>query len=449
MSTKELALEKRAKWSWYFYDFGNSAYASIILLAVYSAFFKNVVVGGAEGTRLWAVAVGIASATVAVLSPVLGTIADFTRFKKQFLIVFTLLSVVFTGLLFFVRAGNIFIGMLFFILAEIGYRGGQVFYDALLTDVSTAETIGTISGKGWAFGMVGGILALVIAIIPIQFIGDHMIPVSFLIAAIFFLISSVPSFLWVKEKKQAEGIPAGESVFSLVVKKLTETFRSISKYKEFSKYTIAFLLYNNGLMMLMGFAAIIGTTLFGLDQLELIVFVVILQVTGAFGALVFGKVADRQSSKMSAILGLLMLSVTLCGLFFTTSKMLFFVIGAFAGIFLSGVQTVSRSIVGHLAPAEHVTEFFGFLSVAGSASTFIGPFVFGTVTFRMHNWYFNNGLSEIVAEKNSLLWGIGSIIAFLVIGTIPFLLVKHVSSGGQSSKSSKSGKSGKSGKRGA
>jgi len=426
MPTKEITVQKRSKWSWYFYDFGNSAYASIILLAVYSAFFKNVVVGGAEGTRLWAIAVGVASATVAVLSPILGTIADFTKFKKQFLIIFTLLSVVFTGLLFFVRAGAVVIGMVFFILAEIGYRAGQVFYDALLTDVSTSETIGTISGNGWAFGMVGGILALVIAIIPIQFIGDHMIPFAFLIASVFFLVSSIPSFLWVKEIKQAEGIPAGESIMSLAFKKLVETFRSIKSYKEFSKYTIAFLLYNNGLMMLMGFAAIIGTTLFGLDQMQLILFVVLLQITGAFGALFFGKIADKYGSKGSALMALLFLSLSLCGLFFTASKVWFFIIGALAGIFLSGAQTVSRSIVGQLAPRERVTEFYGFLSVAGSTSTFIGPFVFGTITFRMHNWYVKNGLNEVLAEKKSLLWGIASIIAFMAVGSIIFLLVKRI-----------------------
>jgi len=428
MPVNEIATERRSKWSWYFYDFGNSAYASIILLAVYSAFFKEVVVGGAEGTRLWAIAVGVASATVAVLSPILGTIADFTRFKKQFLIVFTLLSVVFTGLLFFVRAGNVVIGMVFFIFAEIGYRAGQVFYDALLTDVSTSETIGTISGNGWAFGMVGGILALVIAIVPIQFIGDHMKPISFLIAAVFFLVSAIPSFLWVKEKKQAEGKPAGERVLSLAARKLAETFRSIRDYKEFSKFTIAFLIYNNGLMLLMSFAAIIGSTLFGLTQLELMIFVIILQITGALGALIFGKVADRRSSKACAILALILLSLTLCGLFLTTSKVVFFVIGAFAGAFLSAAQTVSRSIAGQLAPPERVTEFYGFLSVAGSASTFIGPFVFGTVSFRMNNWYFNNGASKIVAEQNSLLWGIGSIIAFLVVGTVIFMFVKRISS---------------------
>jgi len=434
MPRTEKAIQNRSKWAWYFYDFGNSAYASIILLAVYSAYFKEAVVGGAEGTRLWAIAVGVASVAVALLSPVLGAIADFTRFKKQFLILFTLLSVLFTGLLFFVRVGRVFIGMLFFILAEIGYRAGQLFYDALLTDVSTDETIGTISGNGWAFGMVGGILSLVIAIIPIQFIGNHMIPIAFLIAALFFLLSSLPSFLWVKEKKQAEGIPAGETALSLAAKNIANTVRSTKSYKEFAKYTMAYLFYNNGLMMLMGFAAIIGATLFGLDQMELIIFVILIQFTGAFGAMLFGKMADKVNSKTAAITAILVLALCLCGLFFTASKLWFFIIGGFVGFFMSGAQTVSRSIVGQLAPANRVTEFYGFLSVAGSAATFIGPFVFGTLTYRMNNWYINKGFDAVAAEKNSLLWGVGSIIAFLVVGGALFLMVKQIAVYGKKAK---------------
>ncbi|NLA87054.1 MAG: MFS transporter, partial [Clostridiales bacterium] len=177
---------RKPRWSWYFYDFGNSAYASVILLAVYSAYFKNVVVGGADGTRLWGVSVGIAAVFVAIISPVLGSIADFTKSKKKFLLIFTALSIVFTALLFFVGKGDVFLGVLFFILAEIGYRASQVFYDALLPDVSTPESIGLVSGKGWAVGMVGGIIALLIVLLPIQLIGNEAIPYSFLITAGFY-----------------------------------------------------------------------------------------------------------------------------------------------------------------------------------------------------------------------------------------------------------------------
>src|SRR5690554_3662130 len=184
--------DRRARYSWYLYDFGNSAYAAIILLAVYSTYFKNVVVGGAEGTRLWGISVGIAAILVAFMSPVFGTIADFTKSKKKLLLIFTMISIVFTALLFFVREGHVFTGMLFFILAEIGYRGAQVFYDALLSDVSTPESIGTVSGNGWALGMFGGIAALLIVLLPIQLIGDQMIPYAFLITAIVFLLAAVP-----------------------------------------------------------------------------------------------------------------------------------------------------------------------------------------------------------------------------------------------------------------
>src|SRR5574340_864077 len=155
---------RRERWAWYLYDFGNSAYAAVVLLAVYSAYFKETVVGGAEGSRLWGIAVGIAMLVVAVLSPIFGTIADFSGSKKRFLFAFTALSCLFTGLLFLVQRGDVLIGMLFFILAEIGYRSSQVFYDSLLPEIASSEDIGEVSGNGWAVGSAGGIVCLLIVL---------------------------------------------------------------------------------------------------------------------------------------------------------------------------------------------------------------------------------------------------------------------------------------------
>jgi len=426
MKDTEMKVQRRSRWSWYFYDFGNSAYASIVLLAVFSPYFKNTIVGGAEGTRLWGVAVGIAAVVVALISPILGTIADFTKFKKKFLIVFTFLSVIFTALLFFVGPGDIFLGMLFFILAEIGYRASQVFYDALLADISTPETIGAISGKGWAMGMVGGIIALVL-VIPIQLADDASLTgFAFLICAAFFLISAIPTFLWVREIHEAEKIPEGESVIGHAFKNLGRTFRSVRSYKEFIKYTVSFLIYNDGIMMLMDFAAIIGATLFGLTMIELVLFVIVIQITGAGGALIFGRIADKRSGKESVLYSLVILVVAIASLFFIKSTIAFFIVGAVAGFSLSAAQAVSRGMVVQLAPPDKTAEFYGFLSVAGRTSTFVGPFVFGTLSFRMHNWYVGRGLDEVAAEKSGMLWGVGSIIAFLIIGGALLLLVKRV-----------------------
>jgi UMF1 family MFS transporter len=408
------------------YDFGNSAYAAVILLAVFSAYFKNVVVGGAEGTRFWGWSVGIAAITVALISPVLGAIADSSRSKKLFLFIFTGISVVFTAMLFFVRAGDIVMGMVFFILAETGYRGAQVFYDALLVDVSTPETIGYISGKGWAFGMLGGVATLLIAVVPMQLIGNDFIPYTFLITAVIYALSSLPTYFRVKEHTPVLPIPEGETLLSNSFKHLGETFKEIKTYKEFLRYMIAFLIYNDGIMMLMDFAAIIGGTLYGLNQVQLIIFVIIIHITGALGALFFGKISDSNSSKKAIIYSLVILILALACLYLIDTMIGFFVVGAFAGFSLSGAQAVSRTMVSQLAPKSKTTEFYGFLSVAGRTSTFIGPLVFGTISYNMNNYYVAQGMEQLAAEQLGQLWGIGSILAFLVIGLVILLSVREV-----------------------
>ncbi|HBG60074.1 MAG TPA: hypothetical protein DDW97_04775 [Anaerolineaceae bacterium] len=418
--------ERKARRAWYLYDFGNSAYAAIVLLAVYSAYFKDAVVGGAEGTRLWGISVGIAAVLVALLSPVLGTIADFTRSKLRLLGVFTGMAVVFTAALFFVGPGDVFTGMLFFILAEIGYRGAQVFYDALLVDVSTPETIGNISGKGWAVGMLGGVACLIVVLVPLQLIGNSFIPYAFLITALFFLLSSIPAFLYVREHSAPAHLPEGEKVIPFAFKRIGQTFKEVKQYNDFIKYMIAFLVYNDGIMMLMDFAAIIGATLFGMEQVQLILFVILIHVTGAGGALLFGRISDQRSSKQAILVSLGILLLDLIALFFIESVTHFYIIGAIAGFALSGAQAVSRTMVSQLAPNGKTTEFYGFLSVAGRTSTFIGPLVFGTLSYRGHAFYLARGMSDLAAEQAGLYWAIGSIIVFLLIGAIVLLSVRKV-----------------------
>jgi len=204
---KRIPTTRRERWAWYFYDFGNSAYAAVVLLAVYSAYFQGQVVGGSEGTRLWGISVGIAMLVVAILSPVLGTLADFSASKKKFLLFFTSISVVFTAALFFIMPGNIFGGMLFFILAEIGYRAAQVFYNALLPEIASPAEIGKVSGKGWAFGSLGGIVCLIVVLALIMSIGGTtIVRFSFLITAAFYLASSMPLFLWLRERAEPQSL---------------------------------------------------------------------------------------------------------------------------------------------------------------------------------------------------------------------------------------------------
>ncbi|MCP4213379.1 MAG: MFS transporter, partial [bacterium] len=160
MTTINTSSTKRERWAWYLYDFGNSAYAAVVLLAVYSAYFQGQVVGGAEGSRLWGLSVGIAMLIVAVTSPFLGAIADYSGAKKKFLLFYTIMACVFTAGLFFAEAGRVALGMGFFIIAEIGYRSSQVFYNALLPEIATPEEMGEVFCNGWASATAGTVVSL-------------------------------------------------------------------------------------------------------------------------------------------------------------------------------------------------------------------------------------------------------------------------------------------------
>lgn len=423
---KRIPTTRRERWAWYFYDFGNSAYAAVVLLAVYSAYFQGQVVGGSEGTRLWGISVGIAMLVVAILSPVLGTLADFSASKKKFLLFFTSISVVFTAALFFIMPGNIFGGMLFFILAEIGYRAAQVFYNALLPEIASPAEIGKVSGKGWAFGSLGGIVCLIVVLALIMSIGGTtIVRFSFLITAAFYLASSIPLFLWLRERAEPQSLKKGENYLQVAFHRLGDTIRAVRHYKEFIKFIIAFLIYNDGIMMALNFAAIIGAVLFGMTQKQLIVFMIIIQVTSVAGAYLFGILADHWTSKKSLVVSLLLMIAAIGWMVFVQNVIVFYVIGAIAGFALTGVQSVSRTLVGQFAPPEKSAEFYGFFEVGGRTSSFIGPTVYGFIAAEAAIILSGNGMDSVIAEQTGVRIAIGSIVVFLLLGLLLLLNIRQ------------------------
>ncbi len=408
---------RRERLAWYLYDFGNSAYASVVLLAVYAAYFQGTVVGGAEGTRLWGRSIAIAMIIVAVISPFLGVIADFTANKKRFLFGFTVLSVGFTGLLFFVQKGDIVTGMLFFILSEIGYRSSQVFYDAMLPDIAEPEEMGSISGIGWAVGSAGGVVCLLIVLpLIVLFPGELMVRISMIITALFFALAAIPLFLWLPERGSQRKLPVGENLLSMAVRQLSATLRAGRNFKEFMKFMLSFLVFNDGVIMALNFAAIIGARLFGMEQQMLIVFVIIVNVTNVFGAYIFGKATDRLGGKGSLNLSILVMIAVVAWMYFAQSQTEFLIAGAVAGIAMAGMQSVSRTMVALLTPASQSAEFYGFFAVTGRASSFVGPAVFGWVAAESALMFEAQGMTALAAEQAGLRLGLVSIAVFLVIG---------------------------------
>jgi len=409
------------------YDFGNSAYAAVVLLAVYSAYFKSEVVGGAQGSFLWGLSVGIAMLVVALLSPILGAIADYAGTKKRFLFLFTAMACAFAASLFFVTQGAIVAGMALFILAEIGYRSAQVFYNSLLPEIASGNEIGRVSGNGWAIGSAGGVVCLIIVLALIQLIGGGLIVrLSLVFTAIYFAAFAVPIFLWLKERPAIGPLPSGKSLLKLPFQRIAETIRVVRRYREFGKFILAFLVYNDGILMTLSFAAILGTVLFGMNQQQLILFMILVQITSVPGAFVMGWLTDRLGARSALLLSLIGMLGAVIWLYFNLSMFGFYLIGALAGFSLTGVQSVSRAMVSLLAPEGRSAEFYGFFAVAGRTSSFIGPTIFGVIAARMAVWFQQNrGLADLAAEQAGQRIAVLSIAAFLLAGGLLLLLVNE------------------------
>ena len=417
---------RRERWAWYLYDFGNSAYAAVVLLAVYSAYFQGSVVGGAEGSRLWGLAVGIAMLVVAITSPILGTIADFSGSKKKFLLFYTIMACVFTAGLFFATPGNVAIGMGFFILAEIGYRSAQVFYNALLPEIAEPHEVGRVSGNGWAIGTIGGILCLLIILPLIVMIeGNLIIRTSLVITAVFFAISAAPIFLWLPERAQSKPLPAGETYFSYAFKQLGQTIKTAAQFREFLKFMVAFLIFNDGVIMALNFAAIIGAVLYGMDQTQLIIFVIIVQVSNVGGAYAFGAWVDKLGGKRSLALSIITMIAAVIWLYLNTSATGFYLVGILAGFAMAGIQSVSRTMVSFFAPPGRSGEFYGFFAMTGRTSSFIGPTVYGFIAAEAALWYQTQGQTIATAEQLGQKLAILSIGVFLVIGLVVLSFVNE------------------------
>ncbi len=418
---------RRERVAWYLYDFGNSAYASVVLLAVYSAYFQKQVVGGAEGSRLWGLTISVAMILVAITAPIMGAIADYSGAKKRFLFFFTALSVIFTALLFFTKQGTIALAIGFFLLAEIGYRAAQVFYDALLPEIAAPEETGRIAGTGWAIGSAGGIVILLLILPPILLTDSNLLVVrgSLVVTAIFFALSAIPIFRWLTERARPQKLPRGENYVSVAFKQLQTTIRAARGFNEFLKFMLAYLIYNEGVIIALDFAAILGAVLFGLQQTGLIIFFILVQATNVLGALLFGNLQDRLGGKRSLALSILLMVACVVTLYFAQNQTHFFIIGAFVGVAMAGIQSVSRAMVATFSPPGKSGEFFGFFALTGRTSSFIGPAVFGWLAAELTLWYQSRGQDVALAEQSGHRLAVFSIAAFLLAGWLLMAFVNE------------------------
>ena len=398
---------KRTIFSWSIYDFANQPFTTIILTFVYSTFFVDFIASTPEsGSVLWGRVVSISSVFIAILSPVMGALADRGGYRKIFLIFWTWVCIIFSFLLYYPIHGDIFYSLLFFCIANIGFEMGGVFLNAYLPSIAPKEKIGRISGYGWSFGYVGGLVALCISYIlfiqpdlPVNPLtgklldkstGEHIRIINILIA-VWFFIFSIPTFLFVNSKEKSKKINL--SIIHESFGSLKKTFMEIRLYKETLKFLLARLVYNDALITVFAFGGIYAKEVFGFTFNEIFLFGIVLNVAAGLGAFLMGFLDDRvggkktiQVSNYGYILAcmLAIFSPTINTINFVVNlgidgKSIFWLSGVLIGIFSGPNQAASRSLMGRLTPKHKKNEFFGFYAFSGKATAFLGPLLFSSV----------------------------------------------------------------------
>jgi UMF1 family MFS transporter len=385
---------RRAIWSWALYDFANSPFTTLVVTFIYAAYFTQAMVDDEiRGTGLWTLAVSATAIIVAVLSPLMGAVADRGGFRKTFLVLFTLTCVVATIRLAGIPPGaegssNAVRALIWFVIANIAFEMGCVFYNAFLPDVAPSGQIGRVSGYGWSMGYLGGLLALIVALVgfvqpAVPWFGfstaaGENVRATNLLVAVWFVLFSIPIVLWVHEDRSRVARTGG--VITASYRQLVDTFGAIRKYKQMVGFLVAHLLYNDGLVTVFAFGGIYAAGTFEFTIEEILIFGIVLNITAGVGAFAGGFLDDVLGGKRTIQLSLAGLIVATLLAILAPSRTWFWIAGIVIGISSGPNQSASRSLMGRFVPAHKENEFFGFFALSGKATAFLGPFVLGRLT---------------------------------------------------------------------
>ena len=362
---------------WTLFDFANTSFSIIVVTFLYAVYFKKTVASGESiGDLYWSFATSIAMVITAIISPILGAIADYSAGKKRFLLFFTALCIAATASLYFVEEGTIFWGIFLFVIANIGFEAGLVFYDAFLPEITEPKNYGRVSGYGFALGYLGSLATLALVY---PFIISDKIRETFVVSAIFFMIFSIPLFLFLKDNRK--NIKREESYIKIGVGRVLNTIRHLKYYKNLATFLLAFFFYIEGVNTVIYFSGNYASTTLGFSETELLIFFITVQTTAIIGSVIFGIVADSIGQKKTIIITLLLWILTVILAIVIRDKTGFYIVGLLAGSAMGSSQSTSRSLMSKLTPPDKKTEFFGFYSFFGKSSAVLGPLVFGFVSY--------------------------------------------------------------------
>ncbi len=381
-------VRKREVFGWAMYDFANSGYTTVVLTAVFSAYFVGGVAGGAPwATLAWTAALSLSSLLVMLTMPALGAYADLRAAKRRLLAVATVGCVLTTAALGWAGPGDVALAVVAIVLSNLFFSWGESLVAAFLPELARADSLGKVSGWGWSFGYFGGMLTLGLSlawVLGAQSRGEpasQFVPVTMWITAAVFALASLATFALLKERAQPQHeAVAGRGVSSSLAR-LARTWREARRFRDFTWLLACAVAYQAGVAVVVALAAVYAEQVLGFRQTETMALIFLVNIASVVGAFSWGYVQDRIGHRAA-------LAATLAGWIVMTllaavaeSRALFWVAAVIAGLCMGSSQSAGRALAGLLAPAARRAEFFGLWTFAVRLSAIVGPLTYGLVNF--------------------------------------------------------------------
>ena len=369
-------MNKKQVGAWALFDLANSVYPAVITAVVFQVYYINTVVGNTDsiGDWWWGRAVSLSALIVAVSSPLLGAIADRVGMRKRFMAFFVAMCLTGVALFTTLGPGAVAWGFTVFVFANVGYEACLVFYNAYLPDIAPSDKQGWVSGLGFGVGYAGSAVGLLLAIPLIE----TNIDLVWIMVAVFFIIFSIPSFLFLPQD-QASEMSVGQAA-RWGVTNFREILGEVLQEKDLRRFLLAFFFYIDGVLTAIYMSSTVASTTFGYTQNELVSLYIALQIAALIGSFVLAKPTDLLGPKkiLSGVLVMWTLVAVSIG-FIPTSKLWFGALAMVAGFGLGSVQAASRAFMAALIPKGKESEMFGFYALCGKSSSIVGPLAFGYI----------------------------------------------------------------------
>ncbi len=386
-SARAADVPMREVFAWAMYDFANSGYTTVVITAVFNAYFVSVVAGNAPwATLAWTATLAVSYAAVVVTAPAIGAWADLRAAKKRLLWVTTLGCVAGTAGLASAGPETLILTCVLVAVSNFFFGTGENVAAAFLPELAKGRALGRVSGWGWSLGYLGGMLTLGLCLIYVtqaQRAGrgaEEFVPVTMLITAGMFMLAALPTLFVLRERAVPQP-GSGRGAVAGAFARLADTARHARSYRDLARFLVCVVFYQAGVQAVVTLAAIYAEQAMGFGTTEIIVLILVVNLTAALGAFAFGYVQDRLGHVPTIALTLAGWILMIALAWWATDRATFWVAANLAGVCLGSSQSASRALVGYLSPAAHRAEFFGLWGLAVKLSSILGPVTYGMATW--------------------------------------------------------------------